>query len=89
MPEAAHGEPGHNVGGIAADRLVSIIERHERLEEEVKGLRADQKDIMTEAVSAGFDAKIIRQVIRLRRMSADDLQEQDTLLALYRQAAGI
>lgn len=75
-----------DVGGIAADRLRSIVERIERLEEEKKALSGDIKDIFTEAKSAGFDVKVLRQVIRLRKMDQAALQEQDTLLDLYRRA---
>ena len=75
-----------DVGGIAADRLRSIVERIERLEEETKALSGDIKDIFQEAKSAGFDIKVLRQVIRLRKMDQAALQEQDTLLDLYRRA---
>ncbi|MGI4945197.1 MAG: DUF2312 domain-containing protein, partial [Janthinobacterium lividum] len=78
-----------NVGGIAGERLLSIVERWERLEEEKKALASDQKDILTEAKSAGFDCKIVRQLFRLRRMEANELQEADALLELYRRAVGL
>jgi uncharacterized protein (UPF0335 family) len=77
------------VGGIAADRLRSIIERVERLEEEKKALSSDIKDIFTEAKSAGFDVKIIRQVIRLRKIEPAELEEQETLLDVYKRALGM
>lgn len=77
------------VGGIAAERLRSIIERVERLEEERKALSSDIKDIMAEAKSAGFDVKVIRQVIRLRKQEPADVEEQETLLDLYRRALGM
>ena len=77
------------VGGIAADRLRSIIERVERLEEEKKGLSSDVKDIMAEAKSAGFDVKVIRQIIRIRKQEPADVEEQETLLDLYRRALGM
>lgn len=77
------------VGGIAADRLRSIIERIERLEEERKALSGDIKDIMTEAKSAGFDVKTIRQIIRMRKQDPNELQEQESLLDIYRRALGI
>mgnify|MGYP003361816347 CR=1 FL=1 len=77
------------VGGIAADRLRSIIERVERLEEERKGLAGDIKDIFTEAKSAGFDVKVIRQIIRLRKLEPSDVEEQETLLDIYRRALGM
>lgn len=78
-----------DVGGIAADRLRSIIERIERLEEERKALGDDIKDIFSEAKSAGFDVKVIRQVIRLRKQEPADVEEQETLLDLYRRALGM
>ncbi len=75
-----------DVGGIAADRLRSIVERVERLEEEKKALSSDIKDIFAEAKSAGFDVKVLRQVIKLRKLDDAALQEQDTLIDLYRRA---
>jgi uncharacterized protein (UPF0335 family) len=78
-----------DVGGIAADRLKSFIERIERLEEEKKALADDIKEVFAEAKGTGFDVKIMRQVIRLRRMDKDDVSEQETLLDLYRRALGM
>ncbi|NSL93895.1 DUF2312 domain-containing protein [Acetobacter syzygii] len=85
---------GHNsndpaVGGIAADRLRSIIERVERLEEERKGLAGDIKDIFTEAKSAGFNVKVLRQIIRIRKQEPAEVEEQETLLDIYRRAIGM
>ena len=77
------------VGGVAADRLRSITERIERLEEERKGLAGDIKDIYAEAKSAGFDVKVVRQVIRLRKQEPAEVEEQETLLDLYRRALGM
>ncbi|QEO18876.1 DUF2312 domain-containing protein (plasmid) [Acetobacter vaccinii] len=77
------------MGGIAADRLRSIIERVERLEEERKALSGDIRDIFTEAKSAGFDVKVIRQIIRLRRQEPAEVEEQETLLDIYRRALGM
>ncbi len=77
------------VGGIAADRLRSIIERVERLEEERKALSGDVKDIFTEAKSAGFDVKVIRQIIRQRKQEPSEVEEQETLLDIYRRALGM
>ena len=77
------------VGGIAADRLRSIIERVERLEEEKKALSSDIKDIMAEAKSAGFDTLVIRKIIAIRKQEPADVEEQETLLDLYRRALGI
>jgi uncharacterized protein (UPF0335 family) len=76
-------------GGIAADALRSYIERIERLEEEKKAMADDIKDIYSEAKSTGFDAKIIRQIVRLRKMDENDRQEQEALLDLYTHALGM
>lgn len=77
------------VGGIAADRLRSLIERIERLEEERKALGSDIKDIYSEAKSAGFDVKIIRQIISIRKKEPAEVEEQETLLDVYRRALGM
>jgi uncharacterized protein (UPF0335 family) len=72
-----------DVGGIAAGQLKSVIERIERLEEEKKGLADDIRDVYAEAKGNGFDPKVIRQVIKLRKMEKADRQEQEALLDLY------
>ena len=74
------------VGGIASDRLRSLIERIERLEEEKKALSSDIRDIFAEAKSAGFDIKIMRTILKLRKMDASDRDEQEAILDLYRKA---
>jgi uncharacterized protein (UPF0335 family) len=76
-------------GGIAADRLRSLVDRIERLEEERKALGSDIKDIYQEAKSAGFDVKVLRQLIRMRKQEAAEVEEQETLLDLYRRALGM
>ncbi|MFV3129820.1 DUF2312 domain-containing protein [Niveispirillum sp. KHB5.9] len=86
MSDAA---PSNDVGGIAADRLRSFIERIERLEEEKKGIQDDIKDIYAEAKGTGFDTKVMRQIIRIRKMAKEDRQEMDALLDLYKAALGI
>ncbi|MBF0095390.1 MAG: DUF2312 domain-containing protein [Alphaproteobacteria bacterium] len=78
-----------DVGGIAADRLRSLIERIEHLEEEKTNLQNDIKDVYGEAKSAGFDTKVMRQIVRLRKMEASEREEQEELLTLYRQAIGL
>lgn len=89
-PEKTPG-PGHNsdTGGIASDRLRSIVERVERLQEEIAALKSDQKDIFAEAKSAGFDTKVVRQVLRRRAMEPAEREEQDTLRDLYEKALGL
>ena len=78
-----------DVGGIAGERLRSFIERIERLEEEKRTLAADIKEVFAEAKGTGFDIKIMRQLIRIRRMDKDDLDEQETLLDVYKRALGM
>lgn len=77
------------VGGIATDRLRSLIERIERLEEEKKGIQSDIRDIFAKAKSAGFDIKIMRIVLKLRKMNAADRDEQEALTDTYRRALDI
>jgi uncharacterized protein (UPF0335 family) len=81
--------PKTETGGIAADRLRSLVERIERLEEERKALANDIKDIYAEAKSAGFDVKVLRQLIRLRRQEPAEIEEQESLLDVYRRALGM
>ena len=77
------------VGGIAADRLRSLIERIERLEEEKSSIAADIRDIYTEAKGAGFDPKIMKVIIKLRKMNAADRDEQEILTETDRKALDI
>lgn len=83
---------GHNSGettkGVSAQRLKSFVERIERLEEERKNLGADIREIYSEAKGGGFDAKIIRQVVKLRKMGKADREEQEALLQVYLDAVG-
>ncbi len=79
----------NDVGGIGAERLRSFIERIERLEEEKAALTADIREVYAEAKGNGFDTKVMRQVIRLRKMETSDRQEQEALLDLYKRAIGL
>ena len=74
------------VGGIAVDRLRSLIERIERLEEKKKAIQNDIRDIFAEAKGAGFDVKIMRVVLKLRKMNATDRDGTDFLIETYRKA---
>ncbi len=78
-----------DVGGIAGERLRAFIERIERLEEEKRTLAEDIKEVFAEAKGSGFDTKIMRQIIKIRRMDKDDLDEQETLLDIYKRALGM
>lgn len=74
------------VGGIAVERLRSLIERIERLESESKAIRDDIRDIYAESRSAGFDVKTMRTIIKLRKQNAADRDEAEALLEVYRRA---
>ena len=74
---------------VDGDRLRSIVERIERLEEERKAIGADIKDIFIEAKSVGFDVKVLRQLIRIRKLEPAEIEEQETLLDVYRRAIGM
>ena len=78
-----------DVGGIAGERLKSFIERIERLEEEKKALAEDIKEVYAEAKGVGFDTKIMRQVIKIRKMDQNDMDEQEALLDIYKRALGM
>jgi uncharacterized protein (UPF0335 family) len=71
------------------DRLRLLIERVERLEEEKKGIADDIRDTYAEAKSVGYDAKIMRQIVRLRKMNQDDRAEMEMLLDTYKAALGL
>lgn len=86
--QKTHGQPGHN-SGVHGAHLKSFIERIERLEEEKAALSADIKDVYAEAKSAGFDTKIMREVIKRRKADPQDLREQQELLDLYLSALGM
>lgn len=74
---------------IAAGPLRSYIERIERLEEEKKALAGDIKEVFAEAKAQGFDPKIMRQVIKIRRMEKSERQEEEAILDLYLAALGM
>lgn len=90
---------GHNSGApavqdepatrFAKDRLKSIIERVERLEEEKKTISDDIRDVYTEAKGSGYDVKALRTIVRLRKQDANERAEQETILETYMQALGM
>ena len=75
--------------GAGAEQLQQFIERIERLEEEKRALMADIKDVYAEAKATGFEPKIMRQIVRMRGMDRELLNEQDELLTTYRKAIGL
>jgi uncharacterized protein (UPF0335 family) len=75
--------------GFAKGHLRSLVERVERLEEEKAALTADIREVYAEAKGQGFDTKIMRQVVRLRKLDRADRQEQEAVLDLYLSALGM
>lgn len=80
---------GSDAHGVARDQLRAFVERIERLDEEAKALNDDRKDVYGEAKSMGFDVKILKKVIAIRRQDADERAEQDAILDTYLQALGM
>lgn len=79
----------HTTGDATDDRLRLLIERIERLEEEKKGIGDDIRDAYSEAKAVGYDPKIMRQVIRLRKMDPNDRGEMEMILDTYKAALGM
>jgi uncharacterized protein (UPF0335 family) len=78
-----------DVGGIAGGQLKSFIERIERLEEEKRALGEDITEVYAEAKGTGFEPKIMRQILKIRKMDKDALDEQESLLDIYQRALGM
>jgi uncharacterized protein (UPF0335 family) len=87
MPDGAPAQ--ETVGGVAAEALNQYVERIERLEEEKKALGADIKQVYDEAKATGFDVKILRKLIALRKVAEHDRKEQEEILELYKRAVGM
>jgi uncharacterized protein (UPF0335 family) len=79
---------GHNAEA-PDDRLRLLIERVEHLEEEKKGINDDIKDVYSEGKAVGYDTKMMRQIVRLRKMTPDDRKEMEEILELYKTALGM
>jgi len=77
------------IGGIAGEALQQYVDRIERLEEEKKALSEDIKQVYSEAKSTGFDVKILRKIVSLRKVEEHDRKEQEELLDLYKRALGM
>jgi len=78
-----------DVGGIAGAQLKFFIERVERLEEEKRALGEDIKEVFAEAKGTGFEPKIMRQILKIRKMDKDEHDEQESLLDIYKRALGM
>ncbi|MEM6907196.1 MAG: DUF2312 domain-containing protein [Pseudomonadota bacterium] len=77
------------MGDATDDRLRLLIERIARLEEEKRGIADDIRDVYAEAKAVGYDSKIMREIVKLRRMKPDDRSERDTILDTYKSALGM
>jgi uncharacterized protein (UPF0335 family) len=75
-------------GGVAGDQLRAFVERIEHIEEEIKGLTEDKKEVFAEAKGEGFDVKILKEVIRIRKQDQEERQEHESLLEVYLHALG-
>lgn len=75
--------------GVAAEELKQFIERIERLEEEKAGISGDIKEVFAELKGRGYDAKIVRKIVAIRKQDASERQEQEAILDLYMQALGM
>ena len=75
-------------GGVAGDQLRALVERIEHVEEEIKALTEDKKDIYAEAKGQGFDVKILREVVRIRKKDPKERDEAKSLLDVYLHAIG-
>jgi len=78
-----------SVDGIAGEKLLSLIQRIENLEEDRTNIGADIREVYSEAKALGFDPKIMRQIIKLRKLENDDRQEQEALIDSYKAAIGM
>ncbi|QFU08093.1 hypothetical protein PARPLA_02614 [Rhodobacteraceae bacterium THAF1] len=74
---------------VTADELRQIIERYERLEQEKKDIAEAQKEVMAEAKGRGYDTKVLRKVIALRKRDKDDIAEEEAVLEMYKEALGM
>ncbi len=77
------------VQGVAAAQLRSIVERIERLEEEKKAIADDIKDVYGEAQANGYDTKALRKIVALRKKDANEREEEEAILELYKNALGM
>ncbi len=78
-----------NVGGVAGDALKQYIEKIERLEREKAEVSEQIREVFAEAKGNGFEPKVIRQIVKERKMDQDELDEQETLLIMYKRALGM
>ncbi len=75
--------------GLDSQQLLSFVQRIEKLNEDKAAIEADLKEVLDEAKSVGFDKKYVREIVKLRKLDPDELDEQDELMVMYRRAAGL
>lgn len=78
-----------NPDEVAKNQLTAFVERIERLEEELRGINDDKKEVYAEAKGNGFDVKVLKKVIAIRRQDANERAEQEAILDLYLSALGM
>lgn len=81
--------PSSDVTRITRDELRQFVERYERLEAEKQDIAAQQKEVMAEAKSRGYDTRVLRKLVALRKRDPQDLSEEEAILELYREALGM
>lgn len=74
---------------VTAGELRQFVERFERLDEEKKAIAEQQKEVMAEAKGRGYDVKVLRKIIALRKREADDIAEEEAVLEMYKEALGM
>ena len=74
---------------VTAAELRQFVERYERLEEEKKAVADQQKEVMAEAKGRGYDARVIKKIVALRKREPNDVSEEEAILQLYREALGM
>lgn len=75
--------------GLDSQQLLSFVQRIEKLNEDKAAIEAGLKEVLDEAKSVGFDKKYVKEIVKLRKLDSDELDEQDELMAMYRRAAGL
>jgi uncharacterized protein (UPF0335 family) len=86
LPSWREGARMTSTAGIPGDRICAFIERVERIDEEIKALNEGKKEVFAEAKGEGFDVKVLREILRLRKQDKDERDEQESLLDLYLRA---
>lgn len=74
---------------VTADELRAFVERYERLEAEVKDIKDSQKEVMAEAKGRGYDTKVIRKIVALRKRNRNDIAEEEAITEMYMSALGM